>query len=124
MSVYGERLRRLITVTATTYRATKQDLGARIHNRGAGGNLAITLPPTLDLDIGWWVEVFCVAAGTVTVSAPTASTMVVFNNGAASSIAFSTASEIIGSSMTVTWDGTGWQVDVHLAAETVTPVIA
>lgn len=124
MSIYGERRRIIKPKTTTTYRMTLMDLGAIITNRGAGGNLALTLPPTIDLPAGWWVEVFCVAAGTVTVTAPTASTMVVFNNAAASSIAFSTASEIIGESLRITWDGTGWLTQVFLGAETGTPTIA
>lgn len=124
MSVYGEGNKIIKAITATTYRATKQDLGAIITNRAAGGNLALTLPPTIDLDAGWWCEVFCVAAGTVTVASDTTDTIVAFNDATADSIAFSTASEIIGNGLTMVWDGTGWLAFMHLGIETATPVIA
>lgn len=124
MSIYGDGNRTLKVLTATTYRATKQDLGVIFTNRGAGGNLALTLPPTIDLDLGWWCEVFSVAAGTVTVSSDTTDTIVASNDATADSIAFSTASEIIGNGLTMVWDGTGWLAFMHLGLEAVTAVIA
>lgn len=123
-SLFSTGRRVVVPVTATTIRLTRQNEGNIITNRGAAGNLAVTLPPTADLPVGWACEFFSVAAGTFTIAAAVASTMVVFNNGTASSIAFSTAAEIIGNSIQVIWDGTGWLTKVGLGAETVTPTIA
>lgn len=59
----------------------------------------------------------------LTITAP-AGTLVVFNNAAATSIAFSTVAEKIGNAIEVLCDGAKWYAIVSLAAETVTPTIS
>lgn len=117
-------LKKIAVKTATTYSIVAADIGTIFTNRGAGGNIAYTLPVTSTIAAGWHCRVFAVAAGTVTVSSATADTMVVFNDATADSIAFSTSSEIIGGAAEFVWDGTGWLTFVNLGAETQTPVIA
>ena len=117
-------LKKISAKTGTTYTVLASELGTLFTNRGAGGNIAFTLPATAGIAAGWWCRFFCVAAGTVTVSSPDLNTMTVFNNATtADSIAFSTSSEIIGNGLEVVWDGTGWLVFVMLGAETSTPTI-
>lgn len=109
-------------VTDTTLTVTAADNNTLFTNRGAGGNLAVTLPATAYKGLRYGF--FTVAAGTLTITAGTADTMVVFNDSAADSIAYSTASEIIGNMVEVIGDGTGWLTINHLGAETATPTIA
>lgn len=115
---------RVVAKTGTTYTVLEADHGTLFTNEGNGGNINFTLPTTADLPTGWFVEFFSVAAGTLTVTAGTADTLVVFNDAAADSIAFSTTSEIIGAhikAVKLTTDLIG--IFVSLGAETQTPTI-
>jgi hypothetical protein len=109
-------------VTDTTLTVTEAMNNTLFTNRGAGGNIAYTLPATAKKGLRYGF--MAVAAGTVTVTAGTADTLVTFNDAAADSIAYSTAAEIIGNFVEVIGDGTGWLVLNHLGAETSTPTIA
>jgi len=122
----GVRTAPLMRVVAKTgnYTVLKSDHGTLFTTEGAGGTVNFTLPATADLPVGWYAEFFSVAAGAMTVTAGTADTLVVFNDAAADSIAFSTTSEIIGAhikcvKLTTSLIG----VFVGLGAETQTPTI-
>lgn len=65
-----------------------------------------------------------VGADVSVVFAAAAGTLVVFNNVAATSIAFSTSGEKTGNSVHFVCDGAKWYAMVGLAAETATPTIA
>lgn len=117
-------LQKITVKTGTTYSVVAADLGTIFTNRGAGGNIAYTLPATSTIAVGWHATFYAVAAGTVTVASAVGDTIVAFNDATADSIAFSTSSEIIGGSVRMVWDGTGWLSFVSLGTETQTPVIA
>lgn len=99
---------RRIEAKTADYTLTAADGGKTFTNRGAAGAVNFTLPTTGEVESGWWAEFYVVANQTVTVTAGTADTMVTFNDAAADSVAFSTASEKIGASLRVIHDGTGW----------------
>ena len=107
--------------TATTYTFTKGDYGAIHTNRGNAGNIAYTLPSAATAGAGAYLDVFCVAAGTVTVTCDEG--IVTLNNAAADSVAWSTASEIIGNSGKFVSDGTSWLFHNHTAAEAATTTV-
>lgn len=116
--------RRVITAKTANYTCLESECGALFTNEGASGAVTFTLP-TADADnVGLWYEFFVVADQTVTVTAGTADTMVTFNDAAADSVSFSTASEKIGGSFKVTSNGSKWLVQTMLAIETQTPVVA
>jgi len=122
----GVRTAPFIRVVAKTadYTVLESDHGTLFTTEGAASTVNFTLPATADLPTGWTAEFFSVAAGAMTVTAGTADTLVVFNDAAADSIAFSTTSEIIGAhikvvKLTTTLIG----VFVGLGAETQTPTI-
>ncbi len=110
-------------VTATL---TKDDFGTVVTNRGAVAAATYTLPDPSASFAGAWVEFRVEAGQNVTVRAVSASKLVVFNNAAATSIAFSTAAELIGNGLRATCNdnGTKWLIAVYLGAETSTPTIA
>lgn len=122
----GVRTAPLLRVVAKTssYTVSKADHGTIFTTEGAGGAVTFTLPATANLPTGWYCDFFNVADQDMIVAAGTADTLVVFNDAAADSIAFSTTSEQIGSGMrcvklTTTLIG----VFVFLGAETATPTI-
>ncbi len=111
-----------VVAKTANYTVTNADADTLFTNRGAAGAVTFTLPANArkGLRFGFFV----VADQNVIVASGTADTMVVFNDAAADSIAFSTASEKIGAMIEVIGDGTGWLTLVHLGAETQTPTIA
>lgn len=118
-----------VTIEAKTadYQVKTEDIGKILTNRGASGAVTFTLPAVTSptLPAGWWVEFFVVAGQNVTIaSSGSLDNLVAFNDATADSIAFSTATELIGNGVRVVWDGTSWLVFVALGAETATPTIA
>ena len=99
-----------------------EDLGKLFTTRGAAGSVTFTLPPTVDVVSGWWVEVFCAAGQNCIVQSNTADTMTVFNDLTADSVAWQTALELIGGSWKFIWDGTGWLTQI-MAEETQTQTV-
>ena len=99
------------------------DNGKLFTNLAAAGAVNFTLPATLQR--GFNVRFMIEANQTVTITAP-AGKLVAFNNAAATSIAFSTAGEKVGTAVEiiVNSDATKYLAFVYLAAETVTPTIA
>lgn len=115
------------TVKAKTadYTVTEQDLGTIFTTRGAAGAVNFTLPAPAAPLAGCWVKFINEADQNMVVTSGTADTLVVFNDLAADSIAFQSASERIGGAIecVVNDDGTKWLAFVHLGAETQTPTI-
>ena len=111
-----------VVAKTANYTVTTADVDTLFTNRGAAGAVTFTLPANARKGLRFGF--FIVADQNVTVTAGTADTMVVFNDNAADSIAFSTASEKVGAMIEVIGDGTGWLTLVHLGSETQTPTIA
>jgi hypothetical protein len=107
--------------TGTTYTFAAGDWGAVHTNRGNSGNIAYTLPDPTTIKAGTYLYVYCIAAGTVTVSCNEG--IVTLNNAAADSIAWSTASEIIGNGGKFLCDGTSWLFHNYIAAEAATTTV-
>lgn len=114
--------RRKVVAKTADYTVTPNDAGTLFTNRGASGAVVFTLPAAAAAT-GIEFEFAVVANQNVTIAAP-ADTLVAFNDATATSIAFSTTSEKVGSNVRVVSDGTSWISSVHLAAETATPTIA
>jgi len=120
---YDESSLRTVEAKTAAYRMTYLDLGKIITNRGASGSVTLTLPPTADIPVGWWVDVFgCVAAQNLIVASDTADTIVALNDLTADSVALQTASERAGGGFRFIWDGTGWLCQ-HFTQETQTVTI-
>jgi hypothetical protein len=104
------------------YQCTKEDSGTLFHTTGATAAVTFTLPPIND---GPFYFVFiCGADIGMTVTAKAADTAVTFNDLNADSVAFSTASEMIGAVVEVICDGTTLFVLPRLASEAQTVTIA
>lgn len=103
---------RTVAITATTYTVLTSDNGTIFTNGGAGGNVAFTLPA---VQKGLEYTFFSEAAGTLTVSGA-AGKLVTFNNAAATSVALSTATQIIGGQFRVksNFAGTKWLVETDV----------
>ncbi len=97
-----------ISAKTADYRMRYEDIGTLFTNRGAAGAVVLTLPPTADIEIGWWCEAFVVADQDFTVQSHTADTVVSHNDAAADSVGSATASRRIGNGLRFVWDGTGW----------------
>lgn len=107
--------------TGTTYTFGPGDWGAIHTNRGNSGNIAFTLPAATSVKAGTYLDVFCVAAGTVTVACNNG--IVALNTAVGDSVAWSTAGEIIGNSGHFVSDGTSWLFHNHIAAEAATTTV-
>lgn len=100
---------REVTAKTADYTLTAGDMYGLFTNRGASA-MTFTLPDPSAALAGAWVQVFIVTDASVTLRAVSASKMSVFNNGTATSIAWATAANRIGSGCTVVCDGTTWLV--------------
>lgn len=106
--VYQNITRKIAAKTAS-YQVVAGDIGTLFTNRGASGAVTFTLPAVADVWTGWWCEVFAAAAQNVVVaSAGSNDNLTTFNDLTADTITWSTSGEIVGASVRVTWDGTGW----------------
>jgi hypothetical protein len=104
------------------YQVVKEDSGTIFHTTGATAAVTFTLPPISDGP--FWFLFVCGADIGMTVAAKVADTAVTFNDLAADSVAFSTASEMIGAQIEVFCDGTTLFVLPRLASEAQTVTIA
>ncbi len=105
-------IRRKVVAKTASYTLTEADCGTVFTNRGASGAVTFTLPAVATSN-GLWYEFFVVAGQDVTIDGP-ADTLVVFNDAAADSVAFSTTSEKIGGAVTAICDGTSWLIMEHI----------
>lgn len=107
-TIYADGYPKVAAKTAN-YTLTLDDNGKIFTNRGAGGAVTFTLPPTASVPVGYNARVFVVADQAVTIASNNSSDdMVAYNDAGADSVAFSTATKQIGASLMVIWDGTGW----------------
>lgn len=90
------------------YTLTEADRDILWTNEGDADAINFTLPATAKKDLAYYFYV--VADQSLTVTAGTADTMIVFNDVAADSVAFSTSSEKIGGALAVIGDGAKWKV--------------
>ena len=96
-------VKRYVTKT-DDYTVKSTESGTFFNNAGATKAIVFTLPA---ISTGpWHFEFFVAADQSVTVTAGTADTLMTFNDLAADSIAFSTASEKIGGRILIDCDGT------------------
>jgi hypothetical protein len=112
-----------VVAKTADYTVLEADNGTIFTNQGAAGAVNFTLPTIAK---GLRYRFFVEANQNLTITSVVADTLVVFNDAAADSIAYSTASEKIGGGLEViaNADATKWLVWVYLGAETQTPVIA
>jgi hypothetical protein len=99
---------RAVGGATTAYTVTEAENGTLFTNRGNTGNINFTLPATPKAGLRYMF--YTIAAGTLTVTAGTAGTMIAHNDASADSVAKSTASHIIGNAFEVIGDGTSWLV--------------
>ena len=108
MALWQNALRKISAKTAS-YQVLASDFGTTFTNRGTTAAVTFTLPAVADIPAGWWCEFFVVGAGGIVIaSSGSADNIVGLNDATADSITISTASLIIGASVRVIWDGTGW----------------
>ena len=88
------------------YTMVRDDIGTVFTNFGASGAVTFTTPKFTEVFDGWTCKVFVAADQTVTVTLGDADTGVTFNDAAADSVAFSTASKKLGSSIELIADVT------------------
>lgn len=123
-NVRTQPYKRVVAKTAN-YTVLLEDHGTFFTTEGAGGAVTFTLPATASLPTGWYADFFVAADQNMTVTAGTADTGVAFNDIAADSVAFSTASEKVGNCIRVIkLTGTLVGYVVQLGAETATPTVA
>ncbi|HKZ53749.1 MAG TPA: hypothetical protein VJ085_10775 [Candidatus Acidoferrales bacterium] len=112
-----------IAAKTTDYRMVPGDLGTLFTTRGAT-TPTLYLPITGDVPAGWWCMVYSAADSNVVVAVHnTLDNMTTFNDLTADSVAYSTATEIIGGGWMFVWDGTGWLTFIF-AEETQTMTVA
>lgn len=114
-----------IVAKTAAYTLKANDEDKLFINEGAGAGVTFTLPPTADVVDGWSASFMATAGQAITVAAPSGK-LVAFNSATANSIAFSTASEIIGSGVTVIYSAAAGKYIAMpiLGSETATPTIA
>ena len=111
-----------VTAKTANYTVLESDSGTWFTTEGATGTITFTLPVTVASGL---IYHFVNAENyTMTVQCGSGDKMVAFNDVAADSYSFSTASEKVGGALTVLGDGTKWMTFVNLASETQTPTIA
>jgi len=120
-SAYGASYRR-VQAKAASYTCTVADSGTMFTTTGASGAVTFTLP-AVATSTGVWYEFVNTVGQNMVISAP-ADTLVAFNDATATSLTYSQASELIGASAKVTCDGSKWLLQVHLAAEAQTSIVA
>jgi hypothetical protein len=96
--------RRTIAKTANYTVVNGTDNGTVFTTTGAGGAVTFTLPTTIKKGQRWLF--FNCVGQNMTIAAP-AGKLVTFNNAAATSVAFSTAGNLIGASVEIQVDDTG-----------------
>lgn len=97
-----------VAAKTADYTVTTLDNNTLFTNKGASGAVNFTLPATavLGLRYGFYVA----ADQSVTITAGTADTLIVFNDAAADSVALSTAGDKVGGYFEVIGDGALWMV--------------
>ena len=81
---------------SASYTMKADDIGTLFTNTGASGAITLTTPKFTEIWDGWVCDVFVSVDQSVTVTAGDADTVCAFNDVAADSVAFSTASKKVG----------------------------
>lgn len=123
MSNYNQFPKSVAKTAAYTLRANDHTI--EFNNAGASGAVTFTLPPIADVFDGWRATFRVEADQTITITAPSGK-LIAANNVAATSIAFSTASEKVGNAVEIVYSGSSskYFAKVMLALDTFTPTIS
>jgi hypothetical protein len=99
----------IIKAKLVAYTITADESGVWFTNRGATVAVTFTLPAVTNLPIGTNFHFYGVSAyGFTVASGGSNDNIVALNDAAADSLTATTTSLIIGSYMSVRWDGTSW----------------
>jgi len=112
----------VVSAKTADYTVVAADDGKLFTTKGAAGAVNFTLPAPTAVP-GFHAIFYQAHDEEMKVTSGTADTMVVFNDLAADSIAFTTAAEHIGNTIEVWSDGALWLTRVSIAAEAVTSTI-
>lgn len=97
---------RTVTAKTTDYPVVAADSGKVFTTLGAGASVTFTLP-AVATSAGLWFTFVNAVGQTMVITAP-ANKLVTFNNATATSLTFSTSSELIGAAVQVVCDGAFW----------------
>ena len=98
-----------IEAKTADYAVLVTDNNTLFTTRGAGGAVTFTLPAVTDLPKGFDVTFYNVSAsGLVVASNGSSDNIVALNDAGADTLTATTTSLMIGVSIRVVWDGTGW----------------
>ncbi len=115
---------RKISAKTAAYQVLPSDLGTMFTTRGNLASITFTLPNTATIETGWWCKFFNVADFEFIIASYASSDNIVTKNDAgADTLTWTTATELIGGAVEVTWDGTGWLAELK-NEETVTVGVA
>ncbi|MEE8607809.1 MAG: hypothetical protein V3S55_09400 [Nitrospiraceae bacterium] len=121
-AILGEHRRPAPQTETSAKTLVESDSGKIFDNTGDLDAIIFTLPAVTVTGFHAWF--FCVADFSLTVASAAGDDMVLDDDATADSIAFGTATEIMGNSLYVISDGTKWLCAVSLANEDVTVTIA
>ncbi len=108
--------RKNVQAVTADYTVTDQDFGKRFTTTGGGGARVFTMLDPAGFD-GEWVEFFNTVDQSMTVKAGASGhAFIVFDDLTATSVAYSTANNKIGSGFRLTSDGIVWMVETINAA--------
>lgn len=110
-----------VVAKTSDYTVLASESGTLFTTEGATANVNFTLPSAADGLVYWF---FAAEDYNLTVTADTADTLIAFNDVAADSVAFSTASEKIGGAFMVFSDGSKWMVSGLLGDDAQTITVA
>ena len=99
--------RKPVTAKTGNYTLTKGESGGIFTTEGAAGAVNFTLPAA---ELGLNYLIYAAEDQTVTLTSDTVDTLIVFNDVAADSVAFSTSAEKVGGAFFVFSDGAKWMV--------------
>jgi len=101
---------------SSSYTMRPSDIGTLFLNTGASGAVVLTTPKFTEIWDGWNVTVFCSVDQSLTVTSGDADTICAFNDVAADSVGFATASKKVGGAFTVIADVTNskWYAISHI----------
>ena len=99
--------RKPVTAKTSDYTLTKGESGGIFTTEGAAGNVNFTLPAP---EAGLNYLIYAAEDFNVTLTSDTVDTLIVFNDVAADSVAFSTSAEKVGGAFFVFSDGAKWMV--------------
>lgn len=103
--VLGQR--RTVSAKTANYTITADETGTIFTTYGAGAAVTFTLPAVA---AGLYYDIYSAANQNLVVAAPSANTMVAFNDVTASQVSLQTANQLTGGGFRLWSDGTSWMV--------------